>query len=75
MNKAQLLAIRKLKLALDTCHYAGLKGGVFDTSFCVWPIDSAVDPFEGGSNFFRIIEEHGAILNEVKMSLDGGAGV
>jgi hypothetical protein len=73
MNVKQKAATAKLLKALDACHEAGIKGGVFDSSFCIWPIDAPEDPYESGNNFFRIVEKYGADLTS-KMSLDGGAG-
>ena len=36
MNKQQMKAIKSLEKALDRCDKVGLKGGVFDSNFCVW---------------------------------------
>lgn len=74
MTKRQQQSATALELALERCHRAGLKGGVFDSSFCVWPIESPC-PFESGSEFFDVIRKNGMILYRTSMSLDGGAGV
>lgn len=77
MTKAQKSAVRKLESALNACSDAGLKGGVFDNNFCVWPIDANPNPYDSGWDFFNVIEKTGCILSgeRVRMSLDGGAGV
>ncbi len=74
-NKRQRAAATRLRKALDACHEAGLKGGVFSSSFCLWPIKTTPeqDPFNAGIYFFRVVDEIGESLDS-KMSLDGGAG-
>jgi len=52
------------------CHNAGLMGGVFDNSFCIWPIGN--DPHAGG-RFSDNVYEFGEVINS-DMNLDGGAG-
>lgn len=74
MNLRQKWAAANLQKALDRCHDAGLKGGVFDSRMRVWPINTTPDPYDSGRDFFKVIAEKGATV-ESKMSLDGGAGV
>ncbi len=84
MTQKQLRATEALKRALNRCAAAGLRGGVYGGGFCVWPV-AGVDPREeedasfiergGPRRFFELIREHGAVLDDVKMDLDGGAGV
>lgn len=81
MTQKQHRATGSLKKALNRCAAAGLRGGVYDASFCIWPIDGP-DPRENnfsevraGGQFFNLVSEHGVILDGVKMMLDGGAGV
>ncbi len=74
MNAKQAKATMKLEAVLAECHKAGLKGGVFDCSFCVWPANGKPDPYESGSRFFEVIEDIGEVIHS-PMSLDGGAGV
>lgn len=73
MTQKQFSAIARLKKALDRCHAVGLQGGVYDGSFCLWPVEG-VDPRDT-ENFFGAVDNYGMSLREVKMSLDGGAGV
>ncbi len=73
MTKRQILAVKRLERALTQCHNAGLEGGVYDGSFCVWPTGS-FDILESGNKFFGRVEEYGATLDS-PMTLDGGAGV
>lgn len=73
MNLRQKWVAAHLKKALDRCHDAGLKGGVFSSTMYVWPIDAKPDPYESGRDFFKVIEANGADLRS-PMSLDGGAG-
>jgi len=49
MNEEQRKAIAALKRGLTMCQNAGLMGGVFDSQFCVWPVDE--DP-HSGDRFF-----------------------
>ena len=73
MNNEQIKATESLQRALDKCHKTGLKGGVFDTSFCVWP--SVHEPRNNvdGDDFFESVERYGKTIN-TEMFLDGGAG-
>jgi hypothetical protein len=66
----QLLAETQLLRALNRCHDAGYRGGVFDGQFCLWP--KTVDPHDD-DNFFQTVENQGRILRS-PMALDGGAG-
>lgn len=75
MTLQQLAAIEMLRNALGQCHVNELKGGVFDGRFCIWPQDTNPDPYESGIRFFEVIEKHGEVLHDVRMNLDGGAGV
>ncbi len=75
MNKKQERAAESLKKALGRCAAAGLRGGVYEGSFCIWPISGIPDPLDGPPrDFFGTIHEYGVILHGVKMMLDGGAG-
>jgi hypothetical protein len=74
MNKRQAAAAESLRKALNRCAKAGLQGGVFDGSFCVWPEKLEPSPFEMGAQFFDHVAEYGGNLWPVEMHLDGGAG-
>ncbi len=71
MNLKQRMAAEQLETLLEECHELGLSGGVYGGNFCLWP--SAINPHEGKSGFFDVIEEKGQVLM-TKMYLDGGAG-
>lgn len=73
MNARQEKAAKALLKAIDECHEAGLKGGVFESAMRVWPVDADPDPYESGIEFFNVIEKCGRSLYS-RMSLDGGAG-
>ncbi len=74
MDGKGIKAVMGLRLALQACHAAGLKGGVYDGNFCVWPVEGN-DPRDT-DHFFEAIEEvGGAILYSISMDLDGGASV
>jgi hypothetical protein len=74
MTKAQIKAVDRLQKALQSCYKTGLRGGVFDCSFCIWPED-AIHPGDKPTNeYFSYIEEVGAIIR-TQMNLDGGSGV
>lgn len=72
MTEEQEKAITQLKYALNRCAKVGLKGGVFDGSFCIYPNDTGYH-HPGGDGFFEWVESIGEIL-QCKMDLDGGAG-
>jgi len=69
MTSKQNVAATQLLKALNKCHKVGLAGGVFESTFYIWPKD--VDPHKG--NFFEFIESCGMSLRS-PMSLDGGSG-
>lgn len=73
MNREQIRAAERLRKALQACDSAGLRGGVFDTRFVLWPKDAQPDPRET-KDFFITIQEVGCILPN-DMDIDGGAGV
>lgn len=77
MNEKQIKAARSLQKSLAKCSAAGLRGGVFDSSFCVWPID-APHPESLGiyEDFFEGVEKIGGVVIDSahRMILDGGAG-
>lgn len=73
MNKEQTAAVRSLVAALDKCAKAGLQGGVFDTSFCVWPEGAEPHPNDA-PEFFSGVENIGGKVLDTHMYLDGGAG-
>lgn len=76
MNEEQKSAVRSLKRALKKCGNSGLRGGVYDASFCIWPKE--LDPTTSGgddSEFFNEVDRYGESLNVPEISLDGGAGV
>lgn len=75
MNKKQINAINNLKKALDSCDKVGLRGGVFEGQFCIWPKDIDVQGLaEKHNDFFDKVDEFGFSIDS-KMWLDGGAGV
>ena len=74
MLSKHVKAIERLHKALNHCHKAGLKGGVWDGSFYVWPIDAEPDPRDAGVRFFEAIREVGGDHVYTQMWLDGGAG-
>ena len=78
MNKRQLNAVGGLIAALRECNEAELTGGIYDSSFCVWP-NGAPNPHECGGDFFIDGVEGksgGVVINPRThdMALDGGAG-
>ncbi len=75
LNEKQKRAVKSLIRALNNADAAGLVGGVYDSSFCVWPV-GAIDLDSAGNNFFRLVSEHGHCIgcDEVSMRLDGGSG-
>jgi hypothetical protein len=74
VTSKQAAAAERLRKALNSCHQAGLKGGVFDSSMWVWPVDASPDPYESGNQFFIVIEGCGTVVRS-PMNLDGGAGI
>jgi len=72
MNLKQKKAANRLQAALVAAGKAGLMGGVFNGSFCLWPENKHLehDPI-----FFERVEEVGIILYTPEVDLDGGAGV
>lgn len=74
MTREQVLATQSLKRALNKCHSVGLRGGVFDNSFCLWPSSLQPDPRESGGRFFQVVLENGAIISS-PINIDGGAGL
>lgn len=78
MNAKQQRAATQLQRALTACSKSGLTGGVFDTTFCVWPAQNRT-PFDwleaGGNDFFDGVQKLGGdTIDGHGMSLDGGAG-
>jgi hypothetical protein len=73
MTRQQSSAAIRLQKALDNCHKHGLRGGVYESTFRVWPVVGPC-PMEAGRKFFEVIEERGMTLYS-PMVLDGGAGV
>lgn len=67
-------AIERLRKALDAACEAGLRGGVYDCSFYVWPVGANPDPRDT-DHFFKAVRECGGELCHSRMKLDGGAGV
>ncbi len=74
MNAKQKAAARRLEKALEHCHKTGLQGGVFDMSFCLWPVGTEPHPADTGMRFFEVVKEVGTIIYS-PMSLDGGSGI
>lgn len=74
MTSEQKKAVTQLKRALNKCGSVGLKGGVYDSNFCLWPVGES--PEEPSRTFFENVEDVGGVcwLPE-KIYLDGGAGV
>ena len=75
MNEAQKKAATQVTRALKKAGKAGLTGGVFDGTFCLWPMKDDGYIMEGGLEFFERIEEKGELLYTSPIRLDGGAGV
>jgi hypothetical protein len=77
MTKTQMAAARRLEQALYACKKAGLMGGVYDGTFCLWPEDAPHPADAEGGRFFQAVDQYGVALNCVSscMRLDGGAGV
>lgn len=73
LNAYQKSAVNQLRKALDNAHREGLKGGVFDCNFVVWPAKTTPDPRES-SQFFEFLSDIGGVIKS-PMQLDGGAGV
>ena len=73
MTYDQIKATNRLKRALDNCRKAGLEGGVYDTTFCLWPIGISPQGNRDDHDFFEVVEKHGKLLSTT-MTLDGGAG-
>jgi hypothetical protein len=75
MTKTQMTAVNQLQRALNACANAGLSGGVFDGTFCIWPLEQTREIHAGAKgDFFVNVETHGCMLH-VSMQLDGGAGI
>ncbi len=72
MNDEQLKAARSLHRALDRAHAVNLSGGVYDTSFIVFP--SSADRESVVESIFSGDESIGMVIPS-RMGLDGGAGV
>ena len=69
LTDEQNRAAAQLLEALNKCHVAGLRGGVYDEQFCLWPIDRKLGH---DFDFFINVDEHGQVLC-TQMQLDGGA--
>lgn len=76
MNEKQKRAAESLRKALIRCGKAGLSGGVYDGTFCIWPASRTEEqhPAESKGCFFAAVEEDGELLRQYDMILDGGAG-
>lgn len=74
MNLEREKAARKLKLALDACHKAGLQGGVFSGTFFVWPNGKDPYDFGGHGDYEQAVIDCGGTIVFTDMALDGGAG-
>ncbi len=63
-----------MKRLLDLfCGKAGLRGGIFDTAFSLWPVKD--DKKVGRDrDFFIGVEKYGITLSTPEIFLDGGAG-
>ena len=78
MNDTQTKAATQLKKALNACAKAGLQGGIYEGTFCVWPI-TARSPHEindsGETDFYTAVEAQceGKQIH-CKMHIDGGNG-
>jgi len=76
MNEKQEKAIINLKRALNAAGKVGLRGGVFESTFCIYPVDSTVVPEHvDGLDFFEQVKKYGEALHTPLIYLDGGAGV
>lgn len=75
MNAAQWKARLRIEKALDHAHKVGLRGGVYEGKFRVWPEDgpNPADREAAGGCFFEAVEELGGTCYS-HMILDGGAG-
>lgn len=61
MNRRQHAAVGRLQKALEACHRARLRGGVYDGSFLVWPNNAKPDPREGDRcKFFENVGKIGS---------------
>ena len=71
----QVAAMRQLKRALNRCADAGLRGGVYDGSFCLWPTEAG-NPLDYGGDFFAALEDQcgGCMVVGCRLDMDGGAG-
>lgn len=74
MTREQELAATQLLRAFRKCQKAGLNGGVFDGSVCLWPKEHHEEIMEAGPDFFHKVDEHGQSFVINGMVLDGGAG-
>lgn len=74
MNVREEKAADQLRKAMDSCHEAGLRGGVYECSMRVWPINADPDPHESGLKFFEVINKVGKTICS-EMIVDGGAGI
>lgn len=73
MTPQQLRAVSRLEAALDNAHRVGLRGGVYESRFRVWPTEGP-QPFDSPCHqFFEVVEKTGATCFS-EMLLDGGAG-
>jgi len=76
MNEEQKKAVASLRRALNKCAKAKLSGGVFDTSFCIWPSEFDPEKLRNDGvyhDFFSAVDNVGEVLS-CDMYLDGGAG-
>jgi len=73
MDEKQKTIACRLEKLLNAADDANLMGGVYEGSFCLWPINKA-PLIRHNAEFFDAVEEHGIILLS-RMGLDGGAGI
>ena len=73
MTPEQRKVASSIERALNRAGHAGLTGGVFDGTFCLWPGTSEDCP--PGEGFFEAVEEKGISLLTPWIVLDGAAGV
>lgn len=78
MNEEQAKAAKSLQRVLNKCAKLGLTGGVFDGSFCVWPIigecPHRVSESQANDFFGAVADECEGKQLVTNMELDGGAG-
>jgi hypothetical protein len=73
MTPQQDSAVQQLQRALNRAHAAGLRGGVYESKFRVWPTVGPCPMEVPAHQFFDVIHREGATIFS-PMLLDGGAG-